>query len=540
MYKLVGENIMDKQTKIIVGVALVVVLVVGLLLGGAGKVKDEEYEAAVQVANDALESVKVANSEKTQLQIELNNRPTQEELDKVKSELDARPTKADVDEVKASLDELRGEIAEKDDKINVLETEVALKEEELAQKEQEPNVVIVDDSVGYKKDELKLGSMYEFSVTDRRVETLFDGEIEFDGNDYDVEETVILMDVLVGINDDDFNENVYLQIPENGVEYVVTFAANLDTSLITEDESLEFDFLGEQIEIVEWDGDEVVFYKGTKELVYEGQSIEYEGYTVEVKVVTEDKVYIGVNGVFEAIGEGETEEIEGLEIKVDSLLEDDDKEDIVILKFGEDVEETARDGDEYEDDSVWNFVITPNSIGLILNEEHVSIDPDEEYRALGEGDEVKLPNDYVTVRFDGVLPEDYEEFIFQDATKGGNDYVRVSGTFVDDITDYDRIYVDAFGIYDEDLVLIDTNSIGLGDSELDLEIVGGYIRVDDFEFRLDFGDAHIVGGPNLSDYDENYRTAYGTIIKDPEDGLDDERLSLTIPEEQLEASITVY
>ena len=61
-------------------------------------------------------------------------------------------------------------------------------------------------------DELNLTGEYNYPLSDRKVTKLFDGEVEFDGDDYDAEESVTLTALKLDTNGNDYEDNVYLSM----------------------------------------------------------------------------------------------------------------------------------------------------------------------------------------------------------------------------------------------------------------------------------------------------------------------------------------
>jgi hypothetical protein len=383
---------------------------------------------------------------------------------------------------------------------------------------------------------LSIGDVIDATITDRKLDKLADGEVDFDGEEYDYEETLELGGEIAS-NEKDDGANTRLKLNEGDIVYKVKFASDLDTSDIEEDETLEFDFLGETVEVSEWDGDSITFTHGVRQTLGEGDSLEILGKTVLIDTIGRDAILVYVGDDSEILEKGRTKDINGIEISVVRILDSDEiGNDKVVIEVGEDVLVEVDDGDEYTKDSIWEYVITENSIGLTLVEEFTSVDEDDDYQALGAGDSISLPNDYITITYDGLIEEDVEDYKFKLRTKSGNEYVQAKGEFVDDgDNDYDLIYIDENGIYDEDLELIDVNTITLGDTDLNLEIEESNIVIDDIELALTLDEIE-VDGDDISNKDEDYITNYGVVINNPEDSVDDETFKLSIPEEALNHS----
>ncbi|KKK85201.1 hypothetical protein LCGC14_2775660, partial [marine sediment metagenome] len=243
-------------------------------------------------------------------------------------------------------------------------------------------------------------------------------------------------------------------------------------------------------------------------------------------------VYLSVGDETKTIQEGSTRTIGGLEIKVKETVDFGariDKTNRAVLVIGEQVEKTISDGDEYSDDSIWEWVITSNSIGIVLTEDFEELD--EDFNALAPEEILCLPNDYVCVRYNGLIGQDTEEYNFDI----DHDLVRVKGNFLDGTKEYNTVYIDTTGIYDDDDKenLIDETKIELGDTNSILNISTGLIIIEDFEVNLD------LNVTNVGDDDVDYRTIYGILIENPEDSIDNHEFTITVPEEKLEGIITV-
>lgn len=415
-------------------------------------------------------------------------------------------------------------------------------------------VVDVVESVGYLIDELSIDSSIEDEfdnpLTDREL-NLFDGKVEFidedgDDEDYNMDEYLTLSDIVLTVNEEDYNENVYAVVSEDAIEYKVVFEGDLNTSLIDEDNTLVFNFLGEQIEIVEWDETEVTFKKATEVMVDEGESIVVDGVTVLLDMVMDDSVYVTVNGDSEKINEGDTKKVGGIEVYASEVLytEKNSRVSKAILAIGTDVEETVEDSDEYED-SIYNFIIDESSIGLTLAENFNSdLDDEDEddYKPLGYGDKICLPNDYVCVEFVGLSDEEYSEYELDYDSDGE---LTITGDFEDGTDDVDELIIDSDGMYyedeDDNKGLHYVDNVTLKDSELVLSYgnaskivtIDGDIEMPMNLSNIDFG--------NVETEEGTYRSIYGSIIE-LKDDLEDEdnELSILVPEERVELSFLVY
>ena len=433
--------------------------------------------------------------------------------------------------------------SEKNSEITNLQNQILNLQNQTTEVSEEEQVALE----GYLIDELFLNDSLDVEVFSDRELNLFDGEVEFDGEDYDAEETLTLKGIELKANGNDYEGNVYMTVPKGAVEYNLTFESKLNTSLIDEDETLQFKFLGIDYEVSKWDGTEITFSKGSEYFLSEGESVAFEGKNIVLDMVLEDSVYVLVDGVGEKIKESQTKTIDGVDIKVKEVLYTGKESQVskAILIIGEEVELTVEDNEEYEEDSPWNWVINSNSIGLKLVEDfkEVDLDGDEEFPAVGVDEKLCLPNEYVCIQYNGLSEEDTEEYSFELDEKEGTK-IRVDGNFVRGIKDYDRVYINKTGIYNRDLELIGT-SVELGNTEMKL-VLGtyGYIRIENSEFPLEVQIGYdlnkvYANSKNISSVDEDYLSNYGILVSSPEDSCEDNEFTLLVPEKQLEGSISL-
>jgi len=385
---------------------------------------------------------------------------------------------------------------------------------------------------GYLIDEIELEETISKELSDREL-NLFDGKIDFDGEDYDAEEVFTLDSLELTINEEDFKDNAYLSIPEGSISYKMNIEAGLNRSEINDEDSLIFELLGEEVEITNWDGSEITILKGEEYFVEEGETAG----GVIVLMVLEDAIYVEVDGIQKKIDEGKTKKVGNLEIKAKEVLyvSHGDMPSKAIILVGIDIEKTITDGEEYLEDSIWNWEINSDSIGIVLNTEFIELDDD--YKVLDKEEMVCLPNDYLCVRYNGLVEEDTETYDFEIDTKSGNDYVEVKGNFQKGLKDYSKIYINSSGIYDKDLELIDLTSINLGSTDLELEL-GSKLKINKVELDLDLLDV-LVDSVSISSNEDNYLTPYGIVIENPEDSCEDENFKIIIPQEQTEGSISI-
>lgn len=429
-------------------------------------------------------------------------------------------------------------VLQKNIQIEMLENQIA--ELENKTPEYDDNGDIEIEFLGYLIDELYLNKPLEDTYSDREVKTLFDGKVDFDGEDYDAEETLIVKDIELLANENDFEGDVYMVIPKGAIEYKLEFESDLNTSLIDEEETLEFSFLGKEVEISNWDDNEITIFKGTKMFVDKGEIVNFEDYKIVLISVTEESVYISVEdskGDLETriIDEDKTKNVNGLKIKVGDVFPSV-SDSFAQLIVGEDIKTEVINGNEYEENSVWEWKISSNSIGIVLNEDFTEIDKegDEEFPAVAIDEKFCLPNDYICLLFNGMVEEDIEEYNLELDEKSGVDYVRIDGKFLSGIKDFNRIYLNTSNskIYDRDWEEI-TETIELGNTKSILNISSGKIVIEDFEVNFWLNET------NVKDDDVDFLTEYGVIVINPEDSADDFEWTIEVPESRIEGSISL-
>ncbi len=416
----------------------------------------------------------------------------------------------------------------------------------------EVETAAAEEAKGYELDDLSIGAVPEKCLSDKQVDKLVDGEVEWDGDEYEVEEFLCLEALSLSVNGDDYGADVMLTAEERGMRYSVVVDSDLDVSDIDEDESLKLRLLGEEVEITNWDEDEVTLLKGTEEELEVGQGIFVNEKNVELYVAGDGFVYVIVDKEREKILEGEMEKVNGLEIEVIEVLPSVEwRLGMATLRIGEEVKVVIEDGEEYAEDSMWEWYVDGNELGLVLSEELTELDEDEDYRAVRAGESICLPEEYLCVVYSGMEEVDSVELSLDLDERRGEDYLRVKGAFTYDMDDYDRLYINSESIYDRDLeelgdcVEVDDTDyqlclVEVGDESVEwvIELYNSEVAADLF-MALDLSDIVIGGVGSISDEDEDWRSFYGVVFSNPEDAVDDSKLTVTIPEEMVTGTLLI-
>lgn len=522
---------MKDKTKQILGIGLIAALVLAVVLGVAFINKaNQEKALKVQVAA-AEEQAKIQKAEalKAQEQAELAKQAAEQarlEAEKAQSEAQLRAN--ELKELQIRTDELAKQVLE------------------LQAGPEEP-IDGVDASDVYEEDDLQLSSVVpSLTLSDRKLDKLFDGEVELDGELYDAEELVYVSGLLLANDDEDYNGEVFLEVPSTGIVYLVSFNdPEFDPALIGVDEEyLAFDFLGSNIELKEWDGDEITVRRGNELFLNEGETADVEGKELSVDFVGEDsKAVISFNGISKTMSEGQTKDFGGVDVYLDTVLYNSRK-GAVLVRVGEDVVETYQDGDEFVKDSEWRWLISGASktIGVYFDEDLKGNDAEEEFNALAYGQSFGLPNNYVSLTFVGLDEVDMTDIKVEES----GSLVRLTGKFEVGIESYTKLYFDpgTNQFLDDDKDPLGVTIVDVEDSDYELQFFGSWLKVDtkgtdDHLLKFNTADYSqaFFDGNNVPE-DEPVINSVGMRVKAVNDFDDNDEFEFSVPEEQVFATIS--
>lgn len=390
-------------------------------------------------------------------------------------------------------------------------------------------------------------------------------EIEFNDDDYDFREYIELDGLKVGIaysDDVDFEDQSYLLFNQKkAVKYVYKFEDAVDYTDISEDEPLEINFLGNNIEIVEMDADEFTYKIAEEHDMLVGESVVFDGHNVTLVGVSEnsDDVLVDVDGVMQAIDKGESEEFDGFEVFNKKAFAGKNIQS-AKLEFGADVLQTIEDGDEYikdNEDFVWDFEVDGDNLkSLSVVYDVKANDIDEDVLAVGDAlnfvdyfdvvYDLEEKYDYVTysISFDEVTDADIPVMAFET----DNDDIRVGGEKLSEA------YFDGVNSYYKDgsdwVVSAEVIKLENDDMFLDVGYDGNYVTFGDFFLATaDFvslgvaeeaeeGDV-IFDAKSLGKVDESIMLPAGLIIESVEDNAEEDEVVIQLPNEEVKGVIRV-
>ena len=392
---------------------------------------------------------------------------------------------------------------------------------------------VIRETGGYLIDDLFLETAYASKIFSDREISLFDGKVDFDGEDYDADETFTLGALVVKANSNDFEGNAYLTVPANSLSYAMTFESGLDTSKIgVDDETLTFDLLGKEVEVLKWGLSSVTFVSGKSFLLSEGESVTVEGKNVTLDYATNDYAYVVVSGIGSKVNEGQTKTINGLQVRTSLTLEGTStRASKAELRIAKEVETIVDDGDEYETDSPWVWAISTSSIGLKLNEAYTGLD--EDFSALAKNDEICLPNKYVCVRYNGLADVEREKYTFDIEN---TNWLIARGDFVSGTNDYTKVYISRINgtIWDKlTSGKVELSNVKLGSTDSTLVTNSSDITINDFVVSLD------LNSTNIGSHDYGWMTNFGIFVENTKTALEDFFFTITVPDEKVSGSMTV-
>ena len=514
---------------------------------------------------------------------------TQEELDAKIAEIEAgKDTEyqgqldaliEQLDTLQNNVDDLNTAITEKDDKIEDLEGQLAAEEEA-----EETELAGEEMVVG-------LGGNLKATIKDNDLDKLFDGEVEFDGDDFDAEEIIKFansFEILTSARDDaEFSSEAYLgATAREAISYKFQLNDLVDKVLIDTDNKLEIPFLGTDISIVNViNKGEITILLGEEVYLDSGETITISGKVVTLVKTGTNGAVIDVDSVQEVITVGTTEKVNGIEIHVVEIFNDDGIEyDSASLIVGEDIQETIASGDDFElfgecEDCFWVWDINIGNsnqyVGILSNE--IQDDLDRDFPPVKAGESIFLPNDYVEINFKEVTDVDYMDielsfdkvyadddlatdldaviltassadgFVFQNGDESDEVYIGLDGGVVVYYLDEDNKIKDGTGmnlkVINDDFELSLTANLFGPVVEIKMGDIAIYTRPASAQLGANAEEAETqevqYDGIQIGTRDYDVLCDDGVIIEDLENNGDNDEVMLKIPSEEVEATVIV-
>ncbi len=414
-------------------------------------------------------------------------------------------------------------------------------------------------------------------------------DIAYDGGELLIQTT---------LNDPELEGGVVLE-NDKALAYRYVFDDDLDITKVgtVDADPLYLTILGKEYEVLKMEDSSMTVSFSDEKVVKTGDKVVSDGVTLTIGDIFTGSVE--VNGVL--IKEGRTRTVNGIEVYIDTIAyhSSSDLPSKAIIKIGKDISQTISDGDEYDDTWVWEIFSEEGlikHIGVVYDIKSISYDEDEpEENAISIGGQYVFPENYGAVVFEGLTDVDYEDFevsfddkdLYVGESKDDGDDINVAileGENDDSITlvingttyETDSLYFryvtdgenESVNIYFKDIdgdfgnegriQLADTSEMKLvvGDTEMAIDFEGLTLIIGDeisiplgknaegfVKLGLTIEDAEstdvVVGTESIGIRDNDVLTHYGTIVRDPEDNADSDRVVIGVPSEQVYAEVSV-
>ena len=360
---------------------------------------------------------------------------------------------------------------------------------------------------GYDEDVI-LDNFNLGQLTDNQFSKLGDYTVDFDGDKVDVEE-------FLSVSGDFEHEDVLSFNFEGGdVSYKLSFDNGLDFS----DDSLDIKVLGQPMKIVDLASGSMTVDVAPEVLAVEGDVVN----GAKIVKIGEDSVIVDVDGEIGVIDNHDDGSFGDLVVRVKDLFYDDNGASMIVVRVGEDIDKVIEVGDYFDDAEQWKYTaIEDGKIVITLDEEQEAVK------------ELVLPNGFAKISFK-LADEDYSDVkVVKD-----DDVLDV---IYADFEDYDASKVE----WDSDIsawVIEDDNgddaivsTLALEDSDYSVDLISG-CEVSVAGVGVSVDEVYVDG-----DEDLEYVTVEGVIVseRDSWNEDDDDTVVLSVPEEQVEATILV-
>lgn len=264
-----------------------------------------------------------------------------------------------------------------------------------------------------------------------------DTAIDFDDSTYNVHDEVVLgtgftVHSSLTASDDDYADNVAIELPKGTLSYYYVFDEVIDMTGASTTEPVEINFLGRMIEITSisaTDHNSFTAQIGEEFFLSVGDSVTVDGKTVTLNDVSSSStctISVDVDGVSEVVSTT-AETVNGIKVEADECFYADTKEDrSASVIVGEQTTKSYDDGDEFinqdEDDPDWVWDLgnlnDTNTVGgttctfganngpcLGVTNDFVRDDWDDD--PIGVGEQYCLPWDYACVTFNSLTVDNY-------------------------------------------------------------------------------------------------------------------------------------
>ena len=291
------------------------------------------------------------------------------------------------------------------------------------------------------------------SLDDSDLAGLIDSEIEWNDSDIDVHEEVDASTAFVILasgesnGEDKMGSDAYVGTTgAASITYKYIIEENINTANqnlltgVSTDDPVTLSILGHSVEVTDMAAGAFTYKLADEYSLFVGESVVVNGKTLTLVNVAEGtspaNVVLNVDGEQETVGSS-SEDVNGIDVEVsETFYSDNLNERFAVVRAGEDISDTATDGDAVEmfggDDTdsknEWQWTIdldeTSNSY-IGIEYDAVSDELDDTWAPFGIGESLVFPNDYVTVTFDSLTSNEYTTITFD---AGGTESIEVGGS----------------------------------------------------------------------------------------------------------------
>jgi len=417
---------MDKTQTILAMILVAIVFGVGGYAVQNFKIADlnteiNGLEARNDVLNTDLNDVSAVSEAQIQQIANLNR-----QIDSIGKEIESL-NKANVakdDVIKSKDIALQKLITEKElaeQRANELEQKFELQKQEVETASQTEGVIF---------DEISLNENYKTYVADNYdLKQLVNNEISFDEGSWVKEYLYVKAKPINSFNENELSETTVLKTDQKGIIYKYDFETPISVNKINgaegnDTELLSITLLGKKIDIVKIDGISMKVKEGTLKYIKLGDTIEYNGKSITLDMITDDMIFVTVDGTEGYVKEDMTKTISEVDIYLSGLATTSGFEGAVVI-IGSDVyKEYKKGSDDFGKNFIFDYNISGNELSYITityNPARENIDNDEGFTPFVKDESFNFL-DYFSLTYLGVEEVKYTDYTidFGSYTKNGS------------------------------------------------------------------------------------------------------------------------
>jgi len=380
--------------------------------------------------------------------------------------------------------------------------------------------VVISDSWS---DDADINSALDIDITavDKVVK---EGKYDQNGNDVDFEQMYNIKGMIKTSSEDkDFEDNIYLTVNRGDIvkSYIMDDIKFDGTSL---EDPIETDFGA----ITSIEDGKMTISTGEKYVMTSLSgaisSQETGCKKVIVKNIGQNAVAVNVDGITETVSLGATETVNGVDITVDAIIFrttiETSSADLII---GTSNSRTYVTGDKISDSDTetWKFktisadeVAGTATIEITNTEKYMSNDADEDYKAIGVGDSLVLP-DGLKLSLELSTPDYIDLTVDADTTYNYEISSSIDKGLISGLNEWNDVYTNSTHFFDNEDVVIGTNlDIGRSDWALssDMKLSDGTTTYDLMNLSYSSEDIIMMKSGLMVDDSESWNADKDSIV----------------------------